>query len=181
MNQSQSLPWYKQFWPWFLIALPASAVIASLYTVSLAVRTTDSLVTVADEGMDVVAERHSAAEQRAAAFQLSARLSIDTTSGAINASLDRGSMKDLPKSIELLMSHPTDATRDQTVILDSALPDNDGNPRFAGHFVAVPKGRWYVVFTPAEDDADQWRLNGVWNGQDVVRLIPASGVSDGRL
>ena len=62
MNQSASLPWYKQFWPWFLIALPASAVIASLYTVSLAVRTTDSLVTVADEGMDVVAERHSAAD-----------------------------------------------------------------------------------------------------------------------
>ena len=128
MNQSASLPWYKQFWPWFLIALPASAVIASLYTVSLAVRTTDSLVTVADEGMDVVAERHSAAERRAAALKLTARLSIDTTSGAISASLQSGSMDDLPKSVELLMSHPTDATRDRTVILDSALPDSGGNP-----------------------------------------------------
>ncbi len=28
-------PWYKQFWPWFLIALPASVVVASLITVTL--------------------------------------------------------------------------------------------------------------------------------------------------
>ena len=42
--------------------LPASAVVASLYTVSLAVRTTDSLVVSSDDGMDVVAERHLAAE-----------------------------------------------------------------------------------------------------------------------
>jgi len=30
-------PWYKQFWPWFIIALPASAVIASFITLWLAV------------------------------------------------------------------------------------------------------------------------------------------------
>ena len=31
-------PWFKQFWPWFLIALPGSVVIASLFTVTLAVQ-----------------------------------------------------------------------------------------------------------------------------------------------
>ena len=30
-------PWYRQFWPWFVIALPASAVIAGLTTVWIAV------------------------------------------------------------------------------------------------------------------------------------------------
>lgn len=181
MNQPASLPWYKQFWPWFLIALPASAVIASLYTLSLAVRTTDSLVTVSDEGMDVVAERHRAAENRAAALEISAQLSIDAASGAIHMSLKRGLMDGSPKSVQLLLSHPTDAARDRTVILDAALPDSDGNPGFAGHFVAVPGGRWYVVLTPAGDATDQWRLNGVWNGQESVRLIPASGASDATL
>lgn len=34
---ANTTPWYKQFWPWFLIALPGSVVIASLFTISLAV------------------------------------------------------------------------------------------------------------------------------------------------
>ena len=30
-------PWYRQFWPWFLIVLPASAVAGSLYSAWLAI------------------------------------------------------------------------------------------------------------------------------------------------
>jgi len=30
-------PWYRQFWPWFLIFLPACAVAGSLYSAWLAV------------------------------------------------------------------------------------------------------------------------------------------------
>jgi FixH len=29
-------PWYRQFWPWFLIALPGSVVIASFVTLYIA-------------------------------------------------------------------------------------------------------------------------------------------------
>jgi len=38
------LPWYKQFWPWFIIALPASVVIASFFTLWLAISNPDQLV-----------------------------------------------------------------------------------------------------------------------------------------
>ena len=31
-------PWYRQFWPWFLIALPASAIVGSLLSVYFALR-----------------------------------------------------------------------------------------------------------------------------------------------
>lgn len=44
---SKQLPWYKQFWPWFLIVLPMCAVIASLTTLKIALDNSDSLV--ADE------------------------------------------------------------------------------------------------------------------------------------
>ena len=27
----ESIPWYRQFWPWFLIALPATVVVAGLF------------------------------------------------------------------------------------------------------------------------------------------------------
>lgn len=37
-------PWYKQFWPWFLIILPLCAVVASMNLVYLAVVNKDSLV-----------------------------------------------------------------------------------------------------------------------------------------
>jgi hypothetical protein len=37
-------PWYRQFWPWLLILLPASAVIASLFSLYLAITRPDALV-----------------------------------------------------------------------------------------------------------------------------------------
>ena len=43
------LPWYKQFWPWFIIALPASVVVASFFTLWLAISNPDPLVVDEDE------------------------------------------------------------------------------------------------------------------------------------
>jgi len=40
----QDVPWYKQFWPWFIIALPASAVVAGFITLWLAISSPDYLV-----------------------------------------------------------------------------------------------------------------------------------------
>jgi len=40
----QELPWYRQFWPWFIIALPASAVVAGFVTLWLALSNPDHLV-----------------------------------------------------------------------------------------------------------------------------------------
>ncbi|HET8709821.1 MAG TPA: FixH family protein [Spongiibacteraceae bacterium] len=37
-------PWYKQFWPWFLIALPSAAVIASFITLYIAITKADQVV-----------------------------------------------------------------------------------------------------------------------------------------
>lgn len=45
----QNLPWYRQFWPWFIIALPAAAVAGSLFTLWLAVSNPDHLVVDRDE------------------------------------------------------------------------------------------------------------------------------------
>jgi len=41
---AEDLPWYRQFWPWFIIALPAAAVIASFITLWLAISNPDHLV-----------------------------------------------------------------------------------------------------------------------------------------
>ena len=44
INKTPEPPWYRQFWPWFIIALPASSVIASLTLVYLAVSRPDYVV-----------------------------------------------------------------------------------------------------------------------------------------
>ena len=50
------MPWFKQFWPWFIIALPASVVIASFYTLWLAVSNPDYLVVDEDEYQQIESE-----------------------------------------------------------------------------------------------------------------------------
>lgn len=37
-------PWYRQFWPWFLIALPLSAVLAGIVTLYLAAAAPDPVI-----------------------------------------------------------------------------------------------------------------------------------------
>ena len=38
------VPWYRQFWPWFIIALPAAAVLAGFFTLWLAISNPDYMV-----------------------------------------------------------------------------------------------------------------------------------------
>jgi hypothetical protein len=174
MNMEDTLPWYRQFWPWFLIFIPAATVVAGFYTLYLAVDTSDSLVTSAEGGMDVVTERHRVAEQRASSMGLDATVNIDRTSGAILAELQSTSGDDWPQTIELLFSHPTNAQLDRTVTLSRAIPGDGGIPRWAGHVVSVPSGRWYLILKSSDD----WRLFGVWNGDASVRLQPASATDN---
>lgn len=49
-------PWYRQFWPWFIIALPASAVVASFITLWLAVTNPDQLVISEDQYRKIKSE-----------------------------------------------------------------------------------------------------------------------------
>ena len=44
LNTTQTTPWYKQFWPWFLLFLPACAVVASISTFIIAQKNSPSLV-----------------------------------------------------------------------------------------------------------------------------------------
>ena len=53
---AHELPWYRQFWPWFIIALPAAAVIASFITLWLAVSHPDQLVVSDDQYQQLKSE-----------------------------------------------------------------------------------------------------------------------------
>ena len=56
IQPGQNQPWFRQFWPWFIIALPTSAVIASFVSLWLAVSNPDYLVVTDDEYLQLKSE-----------------------------------------------------------------------------------------------------------------------------
>lgn len=174
MKREDELPWYRQFWPWFIIALPGLTVIAGLVTFWIAVQSSDSLVVSSDVGMDIVTKRHAAAERRAVALGLDATVNIDLGSGAIIVAMRSTSTDGWPQTLDILFSHPTNAQLDRLITLRAAIPGDSDEPRWAGHVVPVPSGRWYLILSASDD----WRLFGVWNGASSIRLRPPNAADD---
>ena len=170
-------PWYRQFWPWFIISLPAASVVGGLTTVWISLQTTDSLVVQSDDGMQIVAERRVNAEKFAAALGLAALIDIDLESGAVIAVMRSGELESVPAVLQLEFAHPAFADRDQRIPLNRAPADEAGNLVWSGHFVTIPDGRWYVSLSSNEE----WRLAGVWQGEPQLTLHPAeTGHADKR-
>lgn len=153
-------PWFRQPWPWVLIALPGSVVVAGIVTMVLAFQGADGLV--ADDyykrGMGI--NRTLARETRATELGITGEVRF--TESGVQASL--GPAPVLPPSIRLTLAHPTRASSDRVVHL----------ARTAGGEYAVaagdlPKGRWNAVLETAE-----WRLAAVVDTRrtDRVRLGP---------
>lgn len=170
MEREDTQPWFRQFWPWFIIALLSSSVIAGLTTVWISLQTTDSLVVKSEDGMQIFAERRINAEQLAAELQLAALIRIDSDTGAISVTMRSGDLKAVPPALELEFTHPAFAERDQLIALHQAQPDEAGNPVWVGHFVDTPDGRWYVVLKSGDD----WRLSAEWQGESSLTLRPAN-------
>ncbi len=169
MEREDEYPWYRQFWPWFIIALLASSVIAGLTTVWISLQTSDSLVVGSGDDAQVVAERRISAERLATELGLAALIEIDLQSGAISVAMRSGTLEDAPPTLELELDHPAFADRDQSIMLHRALPDPDGNPVWAGHFVTIPEGRWYLTLRSGQD----WRLSSEWRGETSLTLRPS--------
>ncbi len=174
MEQEDVQPWYKQFWPWFIIALLSSSVIASLTTVWISMQTTDSLVVKSGDDVQMVAERRVSAEQLASELGLAALLDIDPRTGAVAVAMRSGILASTPQQLALEFSHPAFAERDQLLTLHRAQPDASGNPVWSGHFVTVPEGRWYVTLRSGDD----WRVSGEWQGEARLTLRPAGDGHD---
>ena len=158
MRQEDTTPWYRQFWPWFIIAIPASAVVGGLTTVWISTQTTDSLVLRSEDGVRNASDRRIAAE----------RLDIDPETGTVAATIGAGDLDVLPATLEFELSHPAFAERDQAITLAKAMPDAAGNPVWVGHFTSVPAGRFYAVLKSGET----WRLTAEWQGEASLTLYP---------
>ena len=142
-------PWYRQFWPWFLIAVPGLSVVASIAMLVVAVRHADSLVRDDYYAAGLAIDRDFALERVAAQRHLVATLRDDETRHELALDL-RGDGVDPNSELTLVLSHPTDAARDQTLRLRA---DADGV--FRAPRAAPLRGRWNAALAPA---GGGWRL-----------------------
>jgi hypothetical protein len=159
--REDTLPWYKQFWPWFLISLPLSVVIASIVTINIAIKTNDGLVSddYYKEGLAIHMDADSAA--RAHELGIAAGLAYDAETGALGLQLD----KPLPngdRQLTLTITHPTLPDQDQAVQLTAV-----DQTHFAGRINPLTQANWKLALRPADRD---WRVEG-------RLLIPSDGTA----
>jgi hypothetical protein len=173
MEREDTKPWYRQFWPWFIIALPASSVVAGLTTVWISMQTTDSLVVAADDGVKSATDRHLLAERLAAEHDIAALVEINPETQVVSAVVRSRDLGDLPATLDFELSHPAFVNRDQHVTLNRAMDDSDGNPVWVGHFLSVPTGRFYAVLKAGDD----WRVSAEWQGETSL-MLRAGGTGD---
>ena len=176
MIREDTKPWYRQFWPWFIIALPASAVVAGFVTLWIAMQTTDSLVVPAADGVRSAADRQTAARRIASELGLTALVEIDPETRVVSAIVRARDLGDLPATLDFEFSHPAFANLDQHITLNKAMADAEGNPLWVGHFVTIPKGRYYAVLKSGED----WRISAEWQGETSLMLRADGAGDDGR-
>jgi hypothetical protein len=143
--------WYREPWPWILMAGPFVVIVAAFVTAWIAVTTSDPLVT------DDYYKQGLAVDQTIARSRLATERGVEArfklTSDGIDIQLASVTPLDSrPAALTLTLSHPTRAGLDQTVELRAA-----GGNRYVGAMRLPASGHWIVVI---EDDAQSWRLMG---------------------
>ncbi len=140
-------PWYRQRWPWLLMAGPAIVVVAALSTAWLAATTDDGVI--ADDyyrrGLLVNKEIDRAA--RASALQLSAVLRVAPDGAATLELAGAADPAAAPPAVRVLLAHPTRAGQDTSVVLTRG-----PGGVYVGSIAPRP-GRWLVMV-----ETEAWRL-----------------------
>ena len=151
------LPWYRQFWPWFLILLPATAVVASFASLYIALKNADTLVRDDWYRHGTEINTYLALQEEAGRRGIRAALALDATGRTLTAVVD-GPQLDLP-TLQLRLHHPTHAQRDIEIVLAATGPN-----RFSGAADRRLDGTWDAILVPAAND---------WTIQRRVWLTPA--------
>jgi len=145
-------PWYREPWPWILMAAPAAAVVAGIVTLWLATRSFDGLVAEDYYKQGLALNQMVARAEKAQALGIEGVIVLDADAGgSLKASL-RTRTGVLPRTVSLSLAHPTRVGLDQRVTLLAAA---------GGDYVAridpLAPGRWHVI---VEDPGRQWRIRG---------------------
>ena len=163
-NTAPPRPWYREPWPWILISLPATAVVAGIATVWIAATSADGLVVGDYYKAGLAINQTLARDDAARTLALTATLA--QADGALSLQLD-GRLQAYPERLALALAHPTRQGMDLSLDLRHA-----GGGLYRAALPALAAGKWHAQLT---DPASAWRLAGVLHtplGQPVTLAAP---------
>lgn len=147
MTTSTNLPWYKQFWPWFLITVPIITLIVCALLITAAVSTQDSLVVDDYYKAGKTINQQFEKVERARFLAIQTNLQIDDHSVLIDFVRSRPSTGE---ALKLDFHHTTLAKKDFEVLLTQ---DAKGN--FRGNIDRDITGKWRITLSPLDQE---WKI-----------------------
>jgi hypothetical protein len=181
---SQPPKWYRQFWPWFLIVLPLSVVIAGFCTLYIALQHPHSMVDDQYYQQGLAINQSLDQDRHATELGISAEVLFTVSSSAAQVLVRLSGLADYPQALSLQLLHPVSQARDQTLTLKATAPGHYSarlNDHYQhGYYLRLMPAALETSGTPAEKTAatNNWRLNGrvdFSGGADIaVSLLSAS-------
>jgi len=168
--QRSTTPWYRQFWPWFIIALPGMSVVMGLSMLYIAIYNADTLVKDNYYKHGLAINEQLDQDRLAAELGLSAKVTIDGLSGEVIVELYGSAIA--YENLQLLLIHPVDESRDMEVSL--SLVDEG---RYRADLSTKPENRYYLRLQPADSatgksaEIPSWRLNGELDLDILQRVL----------
>jgi hypothetical protein len=146
---SPTTPWYRQFWPWFIMTPPLTGVIAGIATVFIAAHDPDGLVVDDYYKQGLAINDELGRDRRAAELGLSAltRLEMD---GRLVLTLDGDAAP--ADDLQLRMVHPTRPNLDRDVALT-----HESGRRWTATLDTIAPGHWHLLL---DSSVGEWRLTG---------------------
>ncbi|MFG0606084.1 FixH family protein [Vibrio mimicus] len=142
-------PWYKQFWPWFLIILPLTVVIWTVVTVIVFANNSVSLVTEdyykKGKGINIDLTKINVAKD----LGLHAKVHSDGTMVIIE--FDKGQLDHFP-AIQAMFAHRTLPDRDFSQLVTA-----DAKGIYRVKLESELQGPWFIELTPHDE---QWLVQG---------------------
>jgi len=160
-------PWYREPWPWILMAGPAAVVVAGVVTAWLAVSSADGLV--AEDYYKQGLAINRVIEREEAARRLGLAAHLEPAPGRLVLRLSGTLPGAPPAALFVQLAHATRAGHDMRLRLARAA---DG--RYETALSPLPRGHWRVSI---EDPQGGWRIAGTWSG-DLRPFV--LGKEDGR-
>ena len=155
-------PWYKEPWPWILMAGPVIVIIAGFVTAWMAVVSNDGLV--ADDYYKQGLAVNQRLQRDHYASELGLRADLMRADDQLRLLVTAEKDTVLPEVLMVKLAHPTRAGYDQMIKMES-----QGQGFYGGRLSADIFGRWHVSI---EDPAEKWRLQGDWyaDAEEPLRL-----------